>query len=326
MKTKFLFIMGIFFLYENSYSQVGISTNTPQGTFHVDGAKDNLLSGSPTVSQQANDFIVTSQGNVGIGTTVPNSSAMLDINVNNLPANGKKGILFPQVALASNTDLVTIPNPVNGLIVYNLVNSGVAPNNVIKNNLYRFDSTLNKWFRFIDETTLPTGTAVVANALGFQASGNDTTYLGADLSGGSNIRQVLYDKINMQGDAATYDLSTKEFIANKTGYFNFQINLCFVGPYTGVARIGISRPYTGTKPTSGVGNNTFAFLSQKDENASTSSFPVTLLSTGMVFMNAGEKIMFLTRYINPATNSLNVESINYNRTLVSSVNVVYYTQ
>ncbi|MFP3541266.1 hypothetical protein, partial [Pseudomonas sp. SIMBA_044] len=89
--------------------------------------------------------------------------------------------------------------------------------------------------------------AVVANALGFQASGNDTTYLGADLGGGSNIRQVLFDKINMQGDAATYDLSTKEFIANKSGYFNFQINLCFQGPYAGLARIGVSKPYTGAK-------------------------------------------------------------------------------
>lgn len=55
-----------------SYSQVGINTQNPLGILHIDGAKDNPNSGtslSPT--QQSNDFIVTSTGNVGIGTINP---------------------------------------------------------------------------------------------------------------------------------------------------------------------------------------------------------------------------------------------------------------
>lgn len=61
-----------------SFSQVGVNTSNPVGTFHVDGAKDNNLTGLPTPTQQINDFIITSSGSVGIGTTAP--TARLDIN------------------------------------------------------------------------------------------------------------------------------------------------------------------------------------------------------------------------------------------------------
>lgn len=61
-----------------AYSQVGISTFNPQGTFHVDGAKDNPATGVPSVAQQANDFIVTADGNVGIGINSPTNK--LEVN------------------------------------------------------------------------------------------------------------------------------------------------------------------------------------------------------------------------------------------------------
>ena len=53
------------------FSQVGINTENPQGVLHVDGGKDNPTIGTPSTIQQANDFIITSAGNVGIGTTNP---------------------------------------------------------------------------------------------------------------------------------------------------------------------------------------------------------------------------------------------------------------
>ncbi|KAA2215695.1 hypothetical protein [Chryseobacterium sediminis] len=56
-----------------AFSQVGIDTTNPQAKFHVDGAKDNPVTGVPTTTQQLNDFTVTSDGLVGIGTTVPNA-------------------------------------------------------------------------------------------------------------------------------------------------------------------------------------------------------------------------------------------------------------
>lgn len=62
-------------------AQVGINTPNPQGAFHLDGGKDNPRSGSPSAAQQANDLIITSDGNVGIGTINP--SVKLDISSSN---------------------------------------------------------------------------------------------------------------------------------------------------------------------------------------------------------------------------------------------------
>jgi len=56
---------------------------------------------------------VTGEGNVGIGTNDPDTSALLDVSSTN------KGFLPPRIALNSTTDVVTIPSPATGLFVYN---------------------------------------------------------------------------------------------------------------------------------------------------------------------------------------------------------------
>lgn len=72
MKSKILFfvLLGTATL----KAQVGVNTNNPQTFFHVDGSKDNPLTGAPNATQQANDFVVTAAGRVGIGTTSPQSN------------------------------------------------------------------------------------------------------------------------------------------------------------------------------------------------------------------------------------------------------------
>ncbi|MCA6067190.1 hypothetical protein JI747_008375 [Chryseobacterium sp. RG1] len=109
------------------FSQVGVNTTNPQGVLHVDGksstATTNPTTGTPTAIQGSDDFVVTSSGSVGIGTSSPNASAILELNV----ANGsKKGFLGPKVALTSNTDITTIASPATGLLVYNLGTAGLA--------------------------------------------------------------------------------------------------------------------------------------------------------------------------------------------------------
>lgn len=69
MKKPFLFLSLL--CAGTAFSQVGINTTNPQTIFHVDGAKDNPDSGTPTKIQQENDFSITDSGNVGVGTTVP---------------------------------------------------------------------------------------------------------------------------------------------------------------------------------------------------------------------------------------------------------------
>jgi hypothetical protein len=75
----FLLSLGI-----TASGQVGINTNNPQNTFHVDGGKDNSLTDVPTSTQQANDFIITSAGNVGLGTISPT----VKLELNNGTTNG----------------------------------------------------------------------------------------------------------------------------------------------------------------------------------------------------------------------------------------------
>jgi len=74
MKLIKIYTLSLFFVISGIIkAQVGISTSNPQGTWHVDGAKDNPAIGAPSALQGANDVIVTSTGNVGIGTTVPDT-------------------------------------------------------------------------------------------------------------------------------------------------------------------------------------------------------------------------------------------------------------
>lgn len=58
-------------------------------------------------------FSIMFYAQTGIGTTTPHASAKLEVNATN------KGFLPPRVTLTSNTDATTIPNPAEGLLVYN---------------------------------------------------------------------------------------------------------------------------------------------------------------------------------------------------------------
>jgi hypothetical protein len=69
-------------------------------------------------------FIVTIsiKAQVGIGTTSPNASSMLEINATN------KGVLIPRVTLTGSTDSTTIATPATSLLVYNTATtSDVVP-------------------------------------------------------------------------------------------------------------------------------------------------------------------------------------------------------
>jgi hypothetical protein len=57
--------------------------------------------------------------NVGIGTLLPDNSALLDIQATD------KGLLIPRVNLISVTDITTIPSPAISLLVYN-TNSAIT--------------------------------------------------------------------------------------------------------------------------------------------------------------------------------------------------------
>ncbi|MGJ1287508.1 hypothetical protein ACR79P_21625 [Sphingobacterium spiritivorum] len=66
LTTSLLLLLWISGLATLQAQQAGVNTKNPQAVLHVDAKKDN----NPTV-QEADDFVVTSAGNVGIGTISP---------------------------------------------------------------------------------------------------------------------------------------------------------------------------------------------------------------------------------------------------------------
>ena len=87
---------------------------------------------------------------VGIGTTSPNSSSVLDVNSSN------KGVLLPRVALISTTDVATVLAPVKGLLVYNNGTAGLSPA-----GMYRWSGT--KWDIIVDESSVTLQGGAVGN-------------------------------------------------------------------------------------------------------------------------------------------------------------------
>ena len=82
MTKKLLTVVKVFAFSTLYFAQVGVNTSNPQAIFHIDGAKDNATSGTPSVVQQANDFAVTNTGQVGMGTIAPTEK--LDVSSGNV--------------------------------------------------------------------------------------------------------------------------------------------------------------------------------------------------------------------------------------------------
>ena len=69
--------------------------------------KLGTLSDGTTARPAGREFVILDTGNVGIGTTAPNSNAILDLSATN------KAILLPRLANKAN-----ISSPVNGMVIY----------------------------------------------------------------------------------------------------------------------------------------------------------------------------------------------------------------
>lgn len=140
-------------------AQIGIFTENPQTLFHVDILKNNTAGQIPTVTEQKDD--------VYFGLDAKKEA---QLSLSKLPIEGvqllmndpNKAFLPNKVALTSMSDIITVPNPVTGMMVYNTVkvlgNDGVIPGlYVFENNKWRYlfpDSRENLQMRRL-QTSLP---------------------------------------------------------------------------------------------------------------------------------------------------------------------------
>lgn len=127
--------MGIFSLGILS-AQIGINTQNPRGVFHID-KKGN----SGSFTNLEDDIIISSDNANGVnvsigGLPVPGASVAL--------YSSTKGFLPNRVQLTSSVDVTTVPNPEEGMLVYNIAASGVYPNNTLP-GYYIYKGS--KWLR-----------------------------------------------------------------------------------------------------------------------------------------------------------------------------------
>jgi len=82
-------------------------------------------------------FSLDLHSQVGIGTTTPHASSILDIKSSN------SGVLIPRIALDSNSDITSISSPEISLLVYN-----TSSLNDLKPGFYFWNGS--KWNRLVD--------------------------------------------------------------------------------------------------------------------------------------------------------------------------------
>ncbi|MFY9310222.1 MAG: hypothetical protein WAQ28_14340 [Bacteroidia bacterium] len=108
----------------------------PEATFTVGDNKTALLFSTGSGGSYSERMRIKSNGAVGIGTSSPDSTALLDV------FSGSKGILIPRVALTGTGDVTTIAGAATSLQVYNTATAGSSPNNVVP-GFYYWNGT--KW-------------------------------------------------------------------------------------------------------------------------------------------------------------------------------------
>ena len=124
-------------------------------------------------------FSIKAVSQVGIGTTSPSASSILDITSTN------SGLLIPRVTLINSSDIVTIPSPTTSLLVYN---NGFAPN-----GYYYWDGTL--WVKL-----------EIAGNLDWSLSGNSGTVSGTNFIGTTDpidfrIKTNSTDRLNIDNSS-----------------------------------------------------------------------------------------------------------------------------
>jgi hypothetical protein len=148
-------------------------------------------------------------GNVGIGTSTPNTNASLDLGATN------KGLLLNRVALTAANNATPLAAHLAGILVYNTATAGTSPDNVSPGIYYNDGS---RWIRYVPApqglfarsagTQVINGAAtitdwnVVANDFGSAWSGSIFT-VPAGMQGWYSISTAFYTDLGGGGGFRT---------------------------------------------------------------------------------------------------------------------------
>lgn len=267
-----------------------------------------------------------SRAQVGINTSIPDNSSILDI------VSTSKGALLPRVSLLGDTDQSTINSPADGLTIFNTTTSAVNPiygKQVMGGHYYFW--WVDKWNRLLIEDDLAQlAVPEVVSILSF-ADGDPiaTNYLSADI--GSGHKQILFN-LEVFDPLDLFDTSTYHFTANKTGFYEFKIQMGYqyvgVIAIPGLHRLGVSVPSFSNLPSSGVGNSHFGVLNDNRTLTSAGNLPNFISANGVMYMQAGQKVAFLSRYMDDSEfallSSVPTLHLSFNRQDTNQVTITYF--
>lgn len=163
----------------------------------------------------------TIQAQVGVGTTTPHSSAILDVNASN------KGFLLPRLSITGKADNATVSSPANGLIVYNQNAAGTGNNAVLSNSLYfRQNSSWEKFGSVTEIGALAFGGQFVLQTVQQQTFSENNL---SSINGNADI-PVMWANNNVFLDNTNdiqYVNNTGNFRINTAGQYRILANFSF---------------------------------------------------------------------------------------------------
>lgn len=115
---------------------------------------------------------------VGINTTTPDSSSMLDVSATN------KGVLLPRIALTGTNDITTIATPATSLLIYNTATVGGA--NAVLPGYYYWNGAV--WTPFSSTTTNNNWSLI----------GNASTLSGTNFIGTTDSQDLVFKTNNIE--------------------------------------------------------------------------------------------------------------------------------
>ena len=123
-------------------------------------------------------LVTPSFAQVGIGTTAPDDSSLLEIKATN------KGLLLPRVALTGSTDTATIAFPATSLLIYNTATTGTSLNSVTPGYYYY---TGTQWERLTNSGANTLGAFTTATTNGATIAGGVLQLAPASITTGGII-------------------------------------------------------------------------------------------------------------------------------------------
>ncbi len=144
---------------------------------------------------------------VGINTTSPDASAALDIS------STDTGILIPRVELSATNMASPVTSPAIGLMVYNTVNAGTSPDNVIANRFYTWNGS--RW----DQIAIVESGEFIPHVV----SAPTVTGVNQTFFDGDPITAINFNNLNV--DDGAFNLTTDTYTVPEDGTYRFSFTI-----------------------------------------------------------------------------------------------------